>query len=294
LKQTLKVKTFFYSFLTLSVGCEDTTATIEIICVGNELLIGKVVNTNASWLGKRATSLGGIVKRITVCPDDMQEMAMVFREVISRKPDFIVSTGGLGPTFDDKTLQGISEALGVKVTVNEEALRMVKEKYAAYAKAQDISPPEMTGPRLKMAAIPDGTVPVQNPIGSAPGIRLDLKGSVLFALPGVPREMEAIFEASIAPLLRQASGDVCFYEKSVFAGGIMESNLAPLIDIVMHDNPLVYVKSHVQREEGRPHMELHFYTSGKTSEHCELRLEKAAAQLSGLLQKAGGKVHDKE
>jgi nicotinamide-nucleotide amidase len=291
--QTLKSKCIFYNPLTI-LGREVTIATIEIVCVGNELLIGKVVNTNASWLGKRATSLGAMVKRITICPDDVQEMAVVFREAMSRKPNFIVSTGGLGPTFDDKTLQGIAEALGVKVAVNEEALRMVQEKYVAYAKTRDIGVPEMTGPRLKMATIPEGTVPVQNPIGSAPGIRVDLKGLVLFALPGVPREMEAIFEASIAPLLRQASGDVCFYEKSIFAGGIMESNLAPLIDITMHDNPLVYIKSHVQTEESRPHMELHFYTSGKPSEHCEMRLGKAAAQLSSLLQKAGGKVYDKE
>ncbi len=221
-------------------------------------------------------------------------MAVVFREVISRKPNFIVSTGGLGPTFDDKTLQGIAEALSVKVAVNQEALRMVEEKYVAYAKTRNIGTSEMTGPRLKMATIPEGTTPVQNPIGAAPGVRVDLPDSVLFSLPGVPREMEAIFEASIAPLLRQASGGVSFYEKSVFADGIMESNLAPLIDVTMHDNPFVYIKSHVKREENKPHMELHFSTSDKPSEHPEMRLEKAAAQLSALLQKAGGRVYDKE
>jgi nicotinamide-nucleotide amidase len=270
---------------------KTTTATLEIICVGNELLIGKVVNTNASWLGKRATSLGIAVKRITVCADDVQEMAAVFREVFARKPDFIVSTGGLGPTFDDKTLLGIAEALGVQVAVNAEALRMVQERYVEYARKRNVPEGELTPARLKMATIPTGTIPVVNPIGTAPAVRADLDGSVLFVLPGVPIEMEAIFEDSIVPLLRLASGDVRFFEKSVFADGIFESNLAPLIDVVMKANPFVYIKSHVKREEGRPHIELHFSTSGKPAEHPEVQVEKAASELSSLILKAGGKVY---
>jgi nicotinamide-nucleotide amidase len=292
-KQTLKAKTES-SVHPQRQEREPTTVTLEIICVGNELLIGKVVNTNASWLGKRATSLGVVVKRITVCADDVSEMAAVFREVIARKPTFIVSTGGLGPTFDDKTLQGVAEALGVKVAVDAEALRMVQERYTAYAKSRNIGPSEMTPPRLKMAALPVGTQPVQNPIGTAPAVRVDLDGTVMFVLPGVPSEMEAIFEASIAPLLRKASGEVEFFEKSVFADGIFESNLAPLIDMVMHDNPFVYIKSHVKRAENRPHIELHFSTSGKPQEHPEAKVEKAAVELSALVLKNGGKVYSKD
>jgi nicotinamide-nucleotide amidase len=263
---------------------------VEIVCVGNELLIGKVMNTNASWLGKRATSLGATVKRITVCADDVEEMAHVFREAIARKPRFIIVTGGLGPTFDDMTLQGIARALHRKLVVNEEALSMVKEKYAEYAKTRDIGGAEMTAPRVKMATIPEGTVPILNPIGTAPGVRADVKETVLVALPGVPSEMEVIFEASVAPSLRKASGDTGYFEKSVYADGIMESVLAPLIDAVMHDNPLVYIKSHPMRQEGKPHLELHFSTSGKRSQKPEEQLRKAAAQLSGLIEKAGGKV----
>jgi nicotinamide-nucleotide amidase len=266
-------------------------ATMEIICVGNELLIGKVINTNASWLGKRATSLGINVKRITVCADDVEEMAAVFREVIARKPDFIVSTGGLGPTFDDKTLQGVAAALSLKVSVNVEALRMVKERYTEYARKRNVPEGDLTPARLKMATLPEGTAPVTNPIGTAPGVRVDVDGTVLFVLPGVPIEMEAIFEASIVPLLRVASGDVGFYEKSVFADNIFESYLAPMIDVVMKANPFVYIKSHVKREEGRPHIELHFSTSGKPAEHPEVKVEKAAAELSALIVKAGGKVY---
>lgn len=267
---------------------------MEIICVGNELLIGKVVNTNASWLGKRATNIGIVVKRITVCADNVEEMAAVFREVFARKPKFVVSTGGLGPTFDDKTLQGIAEALNRKLAVNEEALRMVKDKYTEYAKTRNIEEGEMTAPRLKMATLPEGTSPLLNPLGTAPGVRADVNGTVLVVLPGVPREMEAIFEASMMPLLRKASGNVAFYEKSIFADDIMESVLAPLIDTVMHDNPSVYIKSHPKGRENKPHMELHLSTSGKPAEKPEKRLENAAAQLVTLIVKSGGKVYAEE
>jgi molybdenum cofactor synthesis domain-containing protein len=269
---------------------DDMVADIEIVCIGNELLIGKVVNTNASWLGKYSTSLGIAVKRITICADNVQEIATVLHEVLSRKPRFVVTTGGLGPTFDDKTLQGIAEALHRKLRVDPEAFKMVQDKYAEYANTRNIAVGEMTAPRVKMATLPQGTKALLNPVGTAPGVRADVDGTVLVALPGVPKEMEAIFEASVVPLLREAAGDVGFYEKSIYADGVMESVLAPLIDKVMQDNPFVYIKSHPKGREHKPHMELHFSTSAKRSEKPEERLEKAAVQLAGLIETSGGKV----
>jgi nicotinamide-nucleotide amidase len=266
------------------------TVNLEIVCIGNELLIGKVLNTNASWLGKRATSLGVKVKRITVAADDVEEMAAVFREVFSRKPEFVISTGGLGPTFDDKTLEGIAKALNQKLTVNKEALQMVKAKCKQIAKTRGTLEGEMTPPRMKMATLPEGTKPVLNPIGTAPGVQANIDGTALIVLPGVPSEMEAIFEASIVPQLRQAAGNISFFELSIYADGIMESVLAPLIDMVMHDNPLIYVKSHPKSRESSPHMELHLSTTGNPTETPEKRLSKAALELAGLIEKAGGEV----
>ncbi len=264
--------------------------TLELICVGNELLIGKVVNTNASWMGKRATSLGTDVRRRTVCRDEILERVKVAREALARKPDFIVTSGGLGPTFDDMTLEGLASALDRKLTVNPEALEMVKAKYRKYTKTRIVPEGEMTPPRVKMATLPEGTMPILNPVGTAPGMRADIDGSVLIALPGVPKEMEAIFEASIVPLLRKAAGDIGFYELSIYADGIMESVLAPLIDKVMHANPQVYIKSHPKGRENLPHMELHLSTSGKLADNPEERLKKASVQLAGLIEKTGGIV----
>jgi len=265
-------------------------ASLELICIGNELLIGKVVNTNASWMGRRTTSLGVDVRRTTVGPDVVDEIAKIINEALSRKPAFIVITGGLGPTFDDKTLDGLAKALNRKLAINPIALDMVKSKYREYAKTRKIAEGEMTPPRVKMATLPDGAAPINNPIGTAPGVRFDKENTVIIALPGVPKEMEAIFEDSVVPILRKAAGDVAFFELSIYADNIMESVLAPLIDSVMHDNPLVYIKSHPKGRENKPHMELHLSTKGKPSENPQERLSKASVQLAGFIEKSGGKV----
>jgi nicotinamide-nucleotide amidase len=263
------------------------TATLEIICVGNELLIGKVLNTNAQFLAKRSTSLGINVRRITVVLDNLGEIAEIIQETLLRRPAFVITTGGLGPTFDDMTLQGIANALNLNLNVNQIALDMVKRKYEAFAKGRSV---ELTQPRTKMAIIPEGATPLYNPAGTAPGVELQLKGTVLFVLPGVPSEMEAIFEQTIMPTLKKASGGLSFHEHSIFADNVMESNLAPLIDKVMHDNPFVYIKSHPKGRENIPHMELHFSTSAKNTTEADSTLQKAASELSELIVKNGGKI----
>ena len=263
---------------------------MEIICVGNELLIGKTLNTNAHWMARRATPLGISVKRITIVGDDVGEIADAIREALQRKPKFIITTGGLGPTFDDKTLEGIAKALNRKLKVNEKALKMVKEKYETYFREGKMERVELTPPRVKMATLPEGTEPLPNPIGTAPGVMTNIEGTFVIALPGVPQEMEAIFEESVASLLKKEAGGITFFETSIYADNIMESTLAPLIDIVMHDNPYVYIKSHPKGEEKKPHLEIHFSTTAKDSKTAKDRLGKAIIRLSELIENNGGKI----
>ena len=267
------------------------TADVEIVCVGNELLIGKVENTNAFWLSKQATHLGANVKRVTVIQDTVEEIAAAISEAIARKPQFIITTGGLGPTFDDKTLQGIAKALNRKLEVNPKALAMVKQRCLDYAKKQQWPTQiELTPRRVKMATLPEKTEPVNNPIGTAPGVRVNLEGTVLFALPGVPSEMEAIFSETISPLLKRAVGGSVFCERSIFADAIMESQLAPLIDRVMSDNVGVYIKSHPMHTENKPHIEVHLTITAKPEQEPAQKLRKAAQELTGLIVENGGRI----
>jgi len=260
---------------------------MEIICIGTELLIGKTLNTSENWLAKRATSLGVTVKRITTVGDDVDEIRGAINEALQREPRFILITGGLGPTYDDKTLEGVAAALGRKVAVDERALVMVREKYEAYFREGRMEKVELTPARIKMAALPEGAEPLPNPVGTAPGVLVDVDGSYLIALPGVPSEMKAIFEESVAPMMVREAGEVAFSEKSIYVDGMMESALAPLIDQVMRENPYVYVKSHPKGEERKPHIEIHLSTTAENPQLAERRLEKAAGKIYELIEGFG-------
>ncbi|MDH5447999.1 MAG: nicotinamide mononucleotide deamidase-related protein [Candidatus Bathyarchaeota archaeon] len=263
---------------------------VEMVSVGNELLIGKTLNTNAKWLAKRITSLGLSVSRITVIGDDVKEIVKALREAVHRSPDFIITTGGLGPTFDDKTLVGIAEAFGFKLQVNKKALKMVEEKYVAYAEGMGHEKFELTPARVKMAKIPEGAEPLPNPVGTAPAITIRNNKVIVFALPGVPSEMKAIFENSLSPVLKAASGNLTFFETSLYVSGVMESEMAPLIDQVMHDNPYVYIKSHPMGAEEKPRIELHLSTTAEDAETAKKRVCRALIQLSEVVKAKGGKT----
>ncbi len=265
---------------------------MEILSIGNELLIGKISNTNAQWLCKKATALGITVSRVTVLPDNINETAEAIKETLKRKPQFVITTGGLGPTFDDKTLETIAKALGTKIEVNEEALRMVKEKYQAYTAKSGNQTVHLTKARVKMASLPKGSKPIRNPVGTAPGMQVEVKDTILISLPGVPHEMEAIFDETIMPQLRKASNGA-FYDESLYVD-IMESSLAPLIEIVMRESPGIYIKSHPQGEEGQPHIELHFSTTSSNAMEAKDRLREAVAKLADLIRKNNGRVYTKE
>lgn len=265
-------------------------AKVEIITIGNELLIGKILNTNAHWLAKRITSLGLSVRRITVVGDDLNEISSAVREAIQRRPALIITTGGLGPTFDDKTLEGVAIATGRQLEENKEALEMVRRRYEELVAEGALERVELTQYRLKMAMLPKGAKPLPNPVGTAPGVLMEHEGVTLIMLPGVPEEMKAIFEESVVPIIRRAAGGMVFYEASLEVTGIYESDLAPLIEEVMRDNPYVYIKSHPKVSEKARKIELHLSTTCSDEKVAKQRMERAIMQISTLISDRGGKV----
>ncbi|PWV36794.1 MAG: competence damage-inducible protein A, partial [Desulfurococcaceae archaeon] len=165
----------------------------SVLAIGNEVVQGRVLNTNAQYLGRRLTLLGYDVVLSASVPDRMELIVEILRIATDRfSSDLIVTTGGLGPTYDDITSEALSKYLGEEHVVNEEALEMVRQKYVARGLG-------LTPERIKMAMMPKSAKPIPNPIGTAPGI-LVKKGNKLFvSLPGVPSEMQAIWEQSIEP-----------------------------------------------------------------------------------------------
>src|SRR5215467_2375359 len=213
----------------------------EISCVGNELLSGITINMNAYWLSKKITEVGGSVKRITVIRDDVDEISLAVRESIARKPDWLIISGGLGPTYDDKTLQGVARGLRLELELDNMALDMLKKSYSRLSMDY-----ELNEIRLKMAKIPVGSTPINNPVGSAPSILIETDETKIVCLPGVPKEMEAIFLESILPEMKKIVGDFHIVEYSYETIGVSEAMLAPTLSEIVDSNPQdsIYLKTH--------------------------------------------------
>lgn len=236
--------------------------TVEIISIGNELLIGHTLDTNSHWIAKRITRMGWTLQRITQIRDSLSEISSGILESIRRNPGVLITIGGLGPTYDDMTLSGIARALRTRMGLNREALELVKERYR---KLQ--IKPRLTSYRRKMATLPRGSRPLPNPVGTAPGVMLKVGRTTLLSLPGVPSEMRAIFRRSVIPLLKTTNGKSPTNAQLKIAG-IIESALAPILDSVRRAYPRLYFKSHPRgRETGvRPLILLHIYNVQPDSE----------------------------
>lgn len=252
----------------------------EIISIGNELLIGKTVNTNASWLARRLTQLGADVHKMLVIGDSVEEISSSLQEALKRDPAIIVTTGGLGPTYDDMTLEGLARAVGASLDSSQEALRMIRRSYESIGL-------QLTPARIKMSRMPSGAKPLRNPVGTAPGCYLSLEGTLIVSLPGVPKEMKAIFDESVAPMVARTSKGRVFGEERFEASGIPESGLAPLLDDVRAHHPSVYFKSHPRRSEGEPIVEFHLTSKGTDLSAVRDALRRAAAELKEILRKRG-------
>ncbi|HKZ40784.1 MAG TPA: molybdopterin-binding protein, partial [Candidatus Hodarchaeales archaeon] len=220
---------------------KSNKVTAELISFGNELLIGKIVNTNASFLGKRLTEFGIHVTRITALPDEFEALSHGFLEAISRSPDLIISTGGLGPTWDDRTAEGLSIALKVPLRRDETALKMIEERYEKLKVF--LSPAS-----LKMADFPLGAKPLRNSVGTAPGICTLVptpeKETRIYCLPGVPSEMKAILEEVVLPDVVSSIKLEQFFQVEFSITGIGESKFAHVTGNLVKEFPDVYIKSH--------------------------------------------------
>ncbi|MCS6774251.1 MAG: molybdopterin-binding protein [Anaerolineae bacterium] len=227
--------------------------TVEIFAIGNELLIGQVMDTNSHWLIRMVTGLGARVNRVAIIRDDYDHIGSELTAALQRGPRLILTTGGLGPTEDDLTVRAIARALNLELREDSEALEMVRQRYAYLASIRPNVSPELNAARRKMALFPVGATPLRNPEGAAPGMALDAPSNhpdgitTIVALPGVPSEMKAIFTTSLQPVLERTIGAGGYLEHTIVLDKGDESRIAELLREVQAHHPAVYVKSRGQR-----------------------------------------------
>jgi len=169
---------------------------IELINTGSELLFGRVLNTHQQWLCRQLTDLGYLVSRQVCVADDGPSIQTAVREALSRA-DFIIVTGGLGPTSDDLTRDLIAQLLGRKLILDIEILRQL-EAYFTQRKRTMLESMKV------QALVPEGARVLPNPNGSAPGLAMQSGEKWLVLLPGPPRELRPMFTASVIPILQRA------------------------------------------------------------------------------------------
>ncbi len=215
---------------------------IELLIVGTEILIGKTQDTNSNWMVKRITKFGHKVKRITTIGDYLNEISSTLRRILERKPDIIITSGGLGPTFDDMTLQGIANGLNRKLVLNKHAYNSIKKAYEHAHKRGLLKLEGMTKEREKMAYLPQDSIPLPNTVGTAPGVKIEESKTTIFILPGVPSEMKAMFRNVITPILKKEKGK--FIEKGFSFSGIGESQIAAYTNELEKKYPQLWIKTH--------------------------------------------------
>ncbi|NLC59456.1 MAG: competence/damage-inducible protein A [Armatimonadetes bacterium] len=229
------------------------SAVVEIAAVGNELLEGVTQDTNTHWLCRSVTALGSTVRRAVIVRDDRAAIAAEVQGAQARHTDLLLVTGGLGPTADDLTLEGVAQAAGAPLAEHPQARAMVARRYEELHRSGAVSAPDLTPERLKMACLPQGAEPIENPVGAAPAVLLALEGTCVVCLPGVPRELQAIFAGPLQPVLARFLGAGLTLEREVMVRLGDESAMAAALSAVAALHPGIYIKSHArdfQRGQG--------------------------------------------
>ncbi len=262
-------------------------ATVEIVAIGNELLLGDVLDTNTHWLCRQFTGLGAHVRRATVVRDDPAAIGEVLTGALVRAPDLLLTCGGLGPTADDLTLSAIATALHRPLALHPQAEEMLRTTYARLAARGLVLDAALTEARRKMAYLPLGAEPLHNPVGAAPGVLLRLGQTALICLPGVPEEMKSIFTSSLTPFLKERLGRAIFRERALTVNCGDESQIAPLVDVVARHHSTVYVKSRARPYGEGVQLLVTLSLAGTEERSVEAALDAAEQELTRRLSEAG-------
>ncbi|MEN6332652.1 MAG: competence/damage-inducible protein A [Phycisphaerales bacterium] len=210
----------------------------SIVSIGNELLSGKTVDTNAAYIAAQLRTVGVPVLGVYGVGDEepaiRQRLALAAQEA-----DFIIISGGLGPTDDDLTRQAIAGFLGTDLVLREDLLATLRQFFERRAI-------EMVQRNVVQAYIPRGASPILNERGTAPGIRAEFDGKVLYSMPGVPSEMRHMLDTFVLPELRRLATDQAIVVKRLRCFGAGESKIAEMIGDAMERgrNPLVNCTVH--------------------------------------------------
>lgn len=199
--------------------------TVALVSTGHEVLRGHTVNTNAAWLGRRATEAGAKVTSVRTVGDDLPDLEAALRAAVA-EADVVVVTGGLGPTEDDRSREALARVLDAPLEDDPEARAIVARYFARSGRPA-------VAMQWRQALVPRGARALDNDQGTAPGIVATAGGRQVFLLPGPPREMRAMFEREVLPRWRATGALDAVAPRVVWTAGAPESEIAGAIDDLM-------------------------------------------------------------
>jgi len=208
----------------------------EIITIGDEILIGQIVDTNSAFIAQKLNAIGIQVKQVSSVSDDRQHILNALAEAYQRA-DIILITGGLGPTKDDITKKTLAEYFGVGLIENKDALQNVQR---IFRRLRGVSEPLLEVNR-QQALVPENCEVILNANGTAPGMWFNYEGKVFMSMPGVPHEMMYMMEESVIPKLKATFALPIIIHKTILTAGEGESYLAEKIADIENDLPS-YIK----------------------------------------------------
>ncbi len=217
----------------------------EILAIGSELLLGTTIDTNTAYLSSQLASIGVNVYRTGIVGDNTERIAACVRESLSRA-DLLICTGGMGPTVDDVTRDGVALAFGRPLEFHQELYDQVAARFASLRRP-------MSASNRRQAYIPQGARPIPNPVGTAPCFMIEDEHGTVIVLPGVPAEMRYLFEHVVQPYLRDERGvREVILVRVLHAVGLGESVIGERIaDLMEQANPTVGISAKQARYELR-------------------------------------------
>ncbi|HIJ67610.1 MAG TPA: competence/damage-inducible protein A [Planctomycetes bacterium] len=242
-----------------------------IISVGNELLAGLTVNTNASYLSRELMAMGIPAVSCYTVGDRIDSISRVLSQA-AQQADIILITGGLGPTDDDLTRQALARFLQVELEFSEELLSRISD----FFKRRDL---KMSEKNKVQAYIPAGARAIANNVGTAPGIMAELNDKIFICLPGVPEEMTQMFARSVSPRLKQAGGGQVVLSRKLNCFGTGESVIAEKLGNSMQRNRNPLINCTVSGGV----ITLHIVATAADRAIAEDMIEKDSQQLRALL-----------
>ena len=253
---------------------------IELFSIGTELVLGQIQDTNAHWIAQQILQIGGELRRVTMLRDNAEEMSEALESAVKRETSLILTTGGLGPTPDDMTVAVVASLIGTKSIVSEETL-------VDFRRRREMSENDPLNEALtKMATIPESATVLQNPAGWAPCISVEHQNTTLMMMPGPPREMKAIFETYIQPLIAER------YRAEITTARVyvsmFEAEVSPLMQKVMERHPDVYLKAYVSlRNADTNMMPVDFVSTSEDKADAETQLQLATDYFRELVVETG-------